>query len=183
MFTRFLAAVVVCGVGVSGAHPVLAGNLKSLQVFRAVQHEVLSYPQFTIFDNVEAQIQGGIVTLTGKVTAPFKSTEIARRVARVDGVTRVRNRIEVLPASQFDDELRLRLAQAIYGHPSFAGYGSRRHPPIHIIVERGRVTLEGVVDSDADRLLARSIAASFLTFDVNNRLKTNDEVLDELERL
>ena len=29
------------------------------------------------------------------------------------------------------------------------------NPPIHIIVERGRVTLTGVVQSEVDRMLAR----------------------------
>lgn len=79
--------------------------------------------------------------------------------------------------------LRVRLARAIYGHSNFIGYGSRVNPPIHIIVERGRVTLEGVVDSEVDRVLARSIAASFLTFEVKNELKTAAEAQDELERL
>jgi hyperosmotically inducible protein len=57
------------------------------------------------------------------------------------------------------------------------------NPPIHIIVERGRVTLEGVVGSEVDRMIARSIAGSFDAFSVTNNLKTDAEMRDELERL
>jgi osmotically-inducible protein OsmY len=80
--------------------------------------------------------------------------------------------------------LRFRIARAIYGNATFWGYGSRANPPIHVIVEHGHVTLEGVVNSDVDRILARSIASSFPTFGpVTNDLKTAAEAKAELERL
>lgn len=185
MFIRFsTVAAVVLGLGLlSAPTSALAADPDNLRVFRDVQRQVLGYAFFTIFDNVEMQIDNGVVTLTGKVTMPFKSDDIVRRVARVEGVTRVNNRLHVLPVSQFDDDLRIRLARAIYGHSNFVGYGSRANPPIHIIVERGRVTLEGVVNSEVDRMLARSIAGSFLAFEVKNKLKTTAEAQEELERL
>lgn len=185
MLKRFAVALaVILGLGFAGS-PAFAklSDPENLQIFRAVQRQVLNYAFFTIFDNVEMQIDNGVVTLTGKVTQPFKRTDIERRVARVKGVTEVRNRIDVLPVSQFDDELRIRLANAIYGHSAFIGYGSAANPPIHIIVERGRVTLEGVVNNDADRLLVRSIASSFLAFEVKDELQTVAEAREELERL
>jgi hypothetical protein len=89
----------------------------ALPLFRDVQAQVLRYPHFTIFDSVSAQLDDGVVTLTGKVTMPYKRDEIARRVRRLAGVREVHNRIEVLPASRFDDELRLGIARAIYAHP------------------------------------------------------------------
>jgi hypothetical protein len=98
-------------------------------------------------------------------------------------VTRVVNRIKELPVSQFDDDLRIRLARAIYSSPHFRGYGSMVNPPIHIIVEHGRVTLEGVVNNNVDRMIARSIASNFLAFDVKNELKTTQEAKEELEKL
>jgi len=104
-------------------------------------------------------------------------------VARVAGVRQVNNEIAVLPVSQFDDELRLRIARAIYGNSNFWTYGAMVNPPIHIIVENGRVTLEGVVNSNVDRMLARSIASSFGAFSVTNNLKTDAEAAKELERL
>ena len=89
----------------------------------------------------------------------------------------------MLPVSQFDDELRLQIARAIYGNSNFWRYGSMVNPPIHIIVENGRVTLEGVVNSNVDRMLARSIASSFGAFSVTNNLQTDAEIEGALERI
>lgn len=180
MFARFVAAAIMI---VAVSTPAWAADRDNLQIFRDVQREVLRYPQFTIFDGVHAEIDNGVVTLVGKVTMPFKRNDIAKRVARVDGVREVHNRIDVLPVSQFDDELRVRIARAIYGNSNFWMYASMVNPPIHIIVERGRVTLEGVVNSEVDRMLARSIAGSFNAFSVTNNLKTDAEARAELERL
>ena len=101
----------------------------------------------------------------------------------MDGVTAVVNNLKELPVSQFDDQLRVRIARAIYGSSHFRGYGSMVNPPIHIIVENGRVTLEGVVNSNIDRMLARSIASSFQAFEVTNNLKTDAEAKAELEKI
>jgi len=98
-------------------------------------------------------------------------------------VTSIDNKIEVLPVSQFDNELRFSIARAIYNNHNFRPYASMVNPPIHIIVDRGRVTLEGVVNSQVDRMLARSIASSFLAFDVKNELQTEAEVKAALEKL
>ena len=114
---------------------------------------------------------------------PYKRNDIEKRVAKLDGVTEVQNRIEVLPVSQYDDELRLRISRAIYGNSNFWRYASMVNPPIHIIVERGHVTLEGVVNSNVDRMLARSLASGFGSFSLTNDLKTDAEASAELEKL
>lgn len=155
----------------------------TLQTFRNVQRAVLGYQYFSIFDSINAQIRDGVVILTGKVTMDFKRDEIEKRVARIQGVTKVDNRIDVLPASKFDNELRQGIANAIYGNPAFSNYATQVNPPIHIIVERGRVTLEGVVANNVDRQLAYSIAASFNAFSVTNKLRTEEEARKELEKL
>lgn len=180
MFAKFVAAAIVMFAVTT---PAWAADRENLELFREVQQQVLRYPQFTIFDSVHAEFDEGVVTLVGKVTMPYKRDEIARRVAKVNGVSEVRNQIEVLPVSQFDDELRFRIARAIYGNSSFWTYGSMVNPPIHIIVERGRVTLEGVVNNEGDRMIARSIAGSFGAFSLTNNLKTSAEAKAELERL
>jgi hyperosmotically inducible protein len=179
MFARYLVAALML---LAVSTPAFAQK-ENLQIFRDVQREVLRYPHFTIFDSVNAQIDDGVVVLTGKVTMPYKRTDIERRVSRLTGIDEVHNRIEVLPVSQFDDDLRYRIARAIYGNPHFLGYGSMVNPPIHIIVDGGRVTLEGVVNSNVERMLARSIATSFNAFEVNNELKTDAEVKEQLEKL
>ena len=159
-----------------------AQERKNLQILNDVGHQVRQYTRFTIFDDGSASIDNGVVTLTVKVTAPFKKDDIAARVAHVSGVETVRNEIGVLPVSPFDDNLRYRIARAIYGNSNFWQYAAMANPPIHIIVERGRVTLTGVVNSNVERMLARSLATTFGAFSVRNELKTDAEVRDQLEK-
>jgi hyperosmotically inducible protein len=180
MLAKLLIAAVVA---LTLSAPATAAENENLQLFRDVQKQVLRYPHFTIFDSVHANVDNGHVTLVGKVTMPYKRTDLEKRVAKVASVTSIDNRIEVLPVSQFDNQLRYSIARAIYSNHNFRPYASMVNPPIHIIVERGRVTLEGVVNSQVDRMLARSIASSFLAFEVKNELQTEAEVKAALETL
>ena len=179
MWTRILASasLVLTLAATAAAQPT------TLQIFRGVQRQVLTYPHFTVFDSVNAQIADGTVILTGKVTMPFKRKDLEERVSKVVGVQKVDNKLDVLPASKFDDELRQGIANAIYGNSAFVRYANQSNPPIHIVVERGRVTLEGVVTSNLDRQLAYSIASMFGAFSVKNALRTEDEVRAELKKL
>jgi len=159
------------------------GDRKDLQVFNDISKTVMRYTHFTVFDNVDASVKNGVVTLTGQVTMPFKRDDIEKRVAKIDGVKQVHDRITVLPASQFDDQLRYRLARAIYSNPNFWNYAIGPNQPIHIVVEHSRVTLEGVVLNDVDRAIARSIATSqFGVVSVKNNLKTEAEAHDAREK-
>ena len=151
---------------------------KDFQVAKDVATSVDRYTQFTIFDDINANVKDGVVTLSGKVTMPYKRNDIAKCVAKVDGVRAVRDEIAVLPVSQFDDDLRIRIARAIYGNGNFRPYAFRANPPIHIVVEHGRVTLTGVVGSNVDRMLAQSLATQFGALSVKNALKTDAEVRD-----
>lgn len=180
MFRHVLAAAVMA---LMFAAPAVAADSENLQTFRAVQKQILQYSHFTIFDDVDVQVNSGAVTLTGKVTMPYKRDDIEKRILRVAGVNRVDNRLEVLPVSQFDDQLRLGIAQAIYSNPAFRGMVSMVNPPIHVIVDHGHVTLDGVVLNDVDRAIARSIAGNFPAFSITNELKTEAEVQQELEKL
>jgi hyperosmotically inducible periplasmic protein len=180
MMTRIFAVVLVM---LALAAPARAAGIEDLRVFHDVQKQVLQYSQFTIFDSVNAEIEDGVVVLTGRVTMPYKRTDIAKRVAKLDSVTEVQNKIEVLPVSQYDDELRLQISRAIYGNSNFWRYATMANPPIHIIVERGHVTLQGVVNNNVDRMLARSLASGFGSFSLKNELKTDAEARAELEKL
>jgi hyperosmotically inducible protein len=150
------------------------------QVIEQISQQVDRYTQYTIFDSVSASVEDGRVILTGWVTMPYKKDDIEQRVRRVDGVTAIENAIGVLPVSHFDDELRFRIARAIYGNSSFWQYAAMVNPPIHILVNRGRVTLEGVVNSNVERMLARSLATGFGAFEVTNLLRTDAEVRESL---
>jgi hyperosmotically inducible protein len=158
------------------------GERKDLQVFNDVAKSVNRYAHFTIFDDVNAQVKDGVVTLTGRVTMPYKRDDIMKRVADVEGVHEVRDNIEVLPVSQFDDQLRYRISRAIYSNPNFWNYALGPNPSIHIIVDRGHVTLTGVVNNDIDRMLARSLVSQFGVMSVKNELKTDAEIREARER-
>jgi hyperosmotically inducible protein len=180
MLAKLMTAVIVA---LLISAPAGAAESENLQLFRDVQRQVLRYPHFTIFDSVHANVDNGRVTLVGKVTMPYKRSDIEKRVAKMAAVTSIDNQIEVLPVSQFDNQLRFQIARAIYSNHNFRPFASMVNPPIHIIVEHGRVTLEGVVNSQVDRMLARSIASSFLAFEVKNELQTEAEVKAALEKL
>jgi hyperosmotically inducible protein len=145
-------------------------------LLREVVRQVNGYTRLTVFDDVGVQVEAGIVTLSGKVTAPYKKDQLASRVRELPGLVALRNDIGVLPVSQDDDELRYRIAGAIYGNPSFWEYAALANPPIHIIVEHGRVTLVGIVRTDVERVLARSLASVFGVRSITNNLKTEAEL-------
>ena len=148
----------------------LAGSDEA--VASEIAKQIRQYPFYTIYDDVEGSVQDGVVHLTGKVTMPFKASDIAKRVARVPGVREVDNRIQTLPVSAFDDELRARIARQIYGDPMFWNYAIQVNPPIHVIVEHGRVTLTGAVGSEVERLKAEMVARTTPNvFGVENKLQ------------
>jgi osmotically-inducible protein OsmY len=167
--TLALALACACATLVS------AQDRRDLRIADDVSRAVRQYAQFTIFDDVTGRVDAGVVTLDGKVTMPYKKDEIERIVSRIDGVRELKSTIQTLPVSQYDDQLRTRVARAIYSNPSFWNYAAMASPPIHIIVERGHVTLTGVVNSEVDRSLARSLATGHGEFSVRNELRTDAE--------
>lgn len=136
---------------------------------------VRRYAYFSIFDDVNVSVTDRAVTLTGVVTMPFKRDDLTKQLSKLDGVRSVVNELRVLPVSNYDSDLRMRIAQAIYGHPAFWQYAQMASPPIHIIVEDGRVTLTGRVNGDNERALACAIAHVPGAFKVTDNLKTDRE--------
>lgn len=164
------AAAVLALVVMAG--PAGAQDRRDMQLVDKVSTAITQYTRYTVFDDLGGSVDNGVVTLTGKVTMPYKRDDLEKRVARIDGVRTVKNEITVLPVSIYDDQLRARIARAIYGNPSFWNYATMANPPIHIIVENGRVTLTGVVLSQVDKLLAQSLATGRGEMAVTNALKT-----------
>jgi hypothetical protein len=64
--------------------PAVAGERKDLQVFKDISNQVTRYTQFTVFDNIEADVTNGHVVLSGAVTMPYKKDDIERRVRNVE---------------------------------------------------------------------------------------------------
>jgi hyperosmotically inducible periplasmic protein len=121
------------------------------RIQREVRHQLLLLPYLTVFDNLAYKVEGYTVTLLGQVTNPTLKSDAENVVKHIEGVEKVDNQIEVLPTSPMDDGLRRRLYSAIYGYPSLERYAMPVIKPIRIIVKNGHVTLEGVVDSEADK--------------------------------
>ncbi len=169
-------AALVAGGSARAAAADVQPERKDFQVAKDVATSVQRYTHFTIFDDISASVRDGVVTLSGKVTEPYKKDDIEKRVAKVGGVVKVDDRIDVLPVSQFDNQLRYRIARSIYGNSNFWNYAVMVNPPIHIVVDRGRVTLTGVVQSNVDRMLARSLASQSGALSVTIDLKTDAEV-------
>ncbi len=175
----FVALFVLAGTPTFAATQ--GAERKDLQVFNDIANQVNRYTQLTIFDSISAEVIDGKVQLSGWVTMPYKRGDIEKRVRKVEGIISIDNKIGVLPVSQFDDDLRFRIARAIYGHSLFWSYAMMANPPIRVVVNHGHVTLEGVVQSNVERMLARSLASGFGAFEVKNALKTDAEVREAME--
>lgn len=118
---------------------------------REVRHELVMLPYYGVFDDLSYRVDGNTVTLMGSVTRPTLKSDAENVVKRIEGVDRVVNNIEVLPLSPNDDQIRMATYRAIYGFPSLNRYAMNAVPPIHIIVNNGRITLVGVVANEADK--------------------------------
>jgi hyperosmotically inducible periplasmic protein len=138
----------------------------------AVRHEILMLPYYNVFDDISFKVEGYNVTLMGAVTQPTLKRQAANVVKQIEGVQNVDNQIEVLPLSPMDNQLRLRLFRAIYGYTALQRYDLSVQKPIRIIVKNGHVSLEGVVDSQADKNLVglRANGVSGV-FSVKNNLR------------
>lgn len=123
------------------------------------------------FNNLTVAVDNGIVTVGGNVRDyPDRDSALAI-LETTPGVKDVVDEISVAPLSTFDDQLRIRLARAIYGHPSLQMYSLDPQAPIRIVVENGNVELAGIVRSDADRQVAFAQASSVPgVFSVQNNL-------------
>ena len=169
---RMLAALALAFVFGSLAAGQAAQNPDQVRIQREVRHELWMLPWLTVFDNLQYRVDGSTVTLMGQVTDPANKSDAEKAVKNIEGVEHVDNQIEVLPPAPMDQQLRVRLFRAIYGYPSLEKYDMGVQKPIRIIVKGGHVTLEGVVDSEADKNTAGIRANSVPgIFSVTNNLQ------------
>ncbi|HEV3470127.1 MAG TPA: BON domain-containing protein [Pyrinomonadaceae bacterium] len=169
----FAAAVITAAAAAPAVGQEPAGRE---QLMKKVRKELVTLPWYGVFDNLEYSVEGSTVTLFGQVVQPSTRRDAERRVARLKGVERVVNNIEVLPLSGFDDSLRRQTYRALFGwnSPLFR-YGRGVNPSIHIVVNRGHVTLEGVVSNEADANIARMRVLSVPgVFSVTNNLRVEN---------
>lgn len=137
-----------------------------------VRHNLVMLPWYSVFDNLEYKVDGNKVMLYGEVVNPVLKSDAAYAVKHIEGVEEVDNKIDVLPLSSFDNQIRRQEIRAIYSFPALQRYGVGAVPSIHIIVKNGHVTLEGVVSDETDKNVA-NIRANGVpnVFSVTNNLR------------
>lgn len=150
-----------------------ASSRETSRLAREIRHELLTLPWYGVFDWLEGTVApDGTVTLRGWVVRPTTKSDAAGRVKEIEGVSEFRNEIQVLPLSPNDDRLRRALYNSLFnGNSQLFRYALGANPSIHIIVNNGRVTLKGVVSSEADsnyaNIKARGVSG---VFEVKNEL-------------
>jgi osmotically-inducible protein OsmY len=139
------------------------------EIAQEVVERLNGYVHYTIYDGVQSEVRDGVLHLSGRVTQPFKSGEIANFLSRVPGVRAIQNEIRALPFVPSDENLRVGIAVSLY--QALPDYAMVPAVPIHVVVENARVTLEGAVRTEEDRGIAERVARAVPgVVDVENRL-------------
>lgn len=172
-----IATLAIAATATVAAPKAASASNRNQQVVKQVRRELVTLPYYGVFDNLAYEVNGSTVTLSGQVTRPSTRSDAGRRVAKIAGVQQVVNNIEVLPLSPFDDSIRRQAYRAVFNTAGLYRYAMGANPSIHIIVNRGQLTLEGVVNNKMDSQLAYMAARRvFGAFSVTNNLRLeNDE--------
>ena len=165
-----LASPVVMAKGSSANGP-QAKEEASLS--KQVYERLITIPWYNVFDNLEYKIEGNTVTVSGQVVFPLTKSSVRDALEGVRGLERVVNNVQELSNTPLDNQLRWAVYRAIfYRNSPLFHYSLGPNPPIHIIVNNGRVTLVGVVISPMDREIAGMRARSVPgTISVTNNLR------------
>ena len=183
--------------GVAFAQPPAVAEQAVIRRARAIQREILTLPEYGVFDHLRFSIKGDTVILRGQASRPTLKSSAENVVKRLEGVAKVENLIEVLPLSPNDDRVRFGTYVAIYGHPMLSRFNPNRgtplfmsrlsaemgitnnpppgNHPVHIIVKNGQVTLEGVLPGAAERTVAELQANGVLgAMTVTNNIEVEE---------
>lgn len=174
---RFVFAMILVGsmtLGVSGASAGTKTPTKVLTLSDQVHRELVMLPWYGVFDNLEYQVNGTEVTLSGQLISEHAITkdDAGKFVKSIPGVTKVVNNIEVLPPSMFDDQIRRAEYRTVFSQADLGRYTMGAIPQVHIIVKNGHVSLEGVVMNQMDKNMAGIFANTVPNvFSVENNLR------------
>jgi hyperosmotically inducible protein len=171
ILNKFMFAAAFMGLGIAAA-----ATVSDAEIGAKLAHGIRMYPRYSVFDNISFSVDEGRVDLIGEVSEPFKKSDLGRIAQRVPGVTSLSNELRVLPPSPMDVRLRMQVARAIYRDPVLSRYSMQVVPPIHIIVENGHVTLEGVVGTGMEKNVAglRASGAGLSFGQVTNNLRVEN---------
>lgn len=148
-------------------------NMPAEGLAEKVRHEIIMLADFGVFDNLNfSLVNNDTVVLTGQVVRPLLKADAEIAVSRIPGISKVENKIEVLPLSRSDDAIRKRAYRAVYLAPDFEKYAIQAIPPIRIIVKNGNITLLGVVNDPIDKTKAEMAAKTISNvFSVTDNLR------------
>ena len=171
-----LAALLLAGL--VGIAPLASAGAVGPDVHSSLSEQVgqklATLPFYGVFDNIQYQVNGTQVILSGQVTSEHSQTkyDAEKFVKGMEGVTGVVNNIQVLPPSPMDNRIRQAEYHAIFSMSDLGRYTLGVIPQIHIIVNGGHVALEGTVLNQMDRNVA-GIAANTVSgvFSVKNDLR------------
>jgi hyperosmotically inducible periplasmic protein len=154
---------------IAGAGEISDAQLQQ-KIVQKLQYDRVGYGN--AFNAISVNVQdGGVVTLAGNALGPVAADSAVSLASHFPGVTDVINNITVDPLSPMDDRTRQQVYRAVYGFPSLNKYALNPAQPIRITVVNGNVTLNGVVDSKADKDVAGIRANSVPgVFKVTNNL-------------
>lgn len=172
-FFSLLTVLALIIIGMAGE--ATAQNSLS-KIEKQVRKELVTLPFYGVFDNLAFKVDGSTVYLYGQVVRPTTKSGAENRIEDLDGVTEVINQIEVLPLSPYDDRIRLQTLNSIGSRGALYRYFQGVNPSLKIIVNRGRITLEGVVatrgDANLAYIAAREVPGAFA---VTNNLMVERE--------
>jgi len=147
-----------------------------------VEKAVLRWERYGPFDAVGIEVRDGVVSLGGFVEDPWKRGEIENRLTRIDAIRDVINNLRVQGFSGNDVSLRTEVFTKIYGDPMFERFAHQIDKPVRVFVDRGRVTLVGMVGSRLEQQTVGHIARATLAFSVTNLVEIESEVRQREER-
>ncbi len=140
------------------------------QIVKKLQYDRVGYGN--AFNAISVNVQDGVVTLSGHALGPVAADSAVSLASNFPRVQDVIDNIQVDPLSPMDMRSRMEVYRAVYGYPSLNKYAIDPAQPIRITVVNGNVTLDGVVNSQADKNVAGIRANSVPgIFKVTNNLQ------------
>ena len=137
-----------------------APKTEESQLSREIRHQLFVLPYYSVFDYITFTLEGDKVTLNGYVLRPSLRANAEAAVKSLEGVSTVKNLIEVLPKSSTDDDFRRAVYRSLFEDSTLQRYAVPEVPVIHVILRNGEVTLEGTVSTEAEKNLASTRASS-----------------------
>ncbi|KXK00768.1 MAG: transport-associated protein [Acidobacteria bacterium OLB17] len=152
-----------------------AGSATALE--KKIMRTIENLPNYGVFDHISFALNdSGQVTLSGKVLSLGTSSIAKKAVEKLPGVTGVVNNIENLSNNASDDHIRHRMLATLAPQPVIGGLFQEPNPSVRIIVEHGRVSLEGWVANQGQKdtiyVLASGVPG---VFKVTNDLRVGKE--------